>query len=617
MATIIDSLVVMLGLDSKELVAKTPEAVKSLSSIEKTGEKTEKTVQGLSRGLASLLSVIGGAVAIKVFVTDFIQANAELDRFSKNLGLSVSTISAWSQASERLGGSAQGLQGTLDMLSRSQTQFMLTGESSLIPYMSALGVALADVNGKARPVTDILLDLSDRFSHMDRTTANNLGRMMGLDQGTMNLLLQGRKELELEIARQKEHNAVTAAQAAEASKLQKAIIGLRQDFAGLGRTLLSEALPYLEKGLALLENFVAWAQQNKEFIADFLKVIAVGLASVALAASPIGLTAAAVIALAGAIALLWQDYQTWQRGGDSFIKWEKWEPGIKAAKEAITGLDDLLHRFIASMKLYADLAENLHGLFSVKMIAGMIPEFSIDQKKMAQVKKDLGDLYRDDDYKKPMADPFGLNDANPIKGNTKSGEARRLADRVSKQTGIPADIIWSQWAHETGGFTNRGALDLNNLAGINVPGGKGKDYRKFGTLDNFADYYASLLQRKYPDALNARSVEDFAGALKAGGYYGDTQQNYAQGMRRWDRQFKAPDMGFAQSISGIPGASGIAAAAPGAGSTQPMSVDKSTQVQIDQLTVQTQATDGPGIARDLWNSLDFTLASQANSGLVP
>ena len=118
-------------------------------------------------------------------------------------------------------------------------------------------------------------------------------------------------------------------------------------------------------------------------------------------------------------------------------------------------------------------------------------------------------------------------------GSGGSTDARRLAARVGADLGIDPSIIYAQWAHETGNFTNRGATSLNNLAGINVPGGHGQDYRSFGSLDQFGDYYEGLIRRRYSSALGAKDVDQFALALKQGGYYGDSFQNYDKGMRHF------------------------------------------------------------------------------------
>lgn len=597
MPTIIDSLIVKLGLDSKDLENKVPGVTKALKDIETESDKTEKGVKKvgdtskdtgrsfgeLTRAAGSFLALIGGTVAIKGMISDFIESNAALERLSLNLGLGVSTISAWSQANEQLGGSAAGLQGTLDMLSRSQTQLMLTGESSLIPYLSALGISLAGVDGKARPVTDILLSLADRFSAMDRPTANNMGRMMGIDQGTMNLLLQGRRELELTINRQKEHSAVTKAQAEEAQKLQTKIVGVRQSFEAFGRGLIEKATPALEALLDKLTTFGSWLQANQEVIGDFLKVLAVGLGAIAIAAIPLDPLIIAIIGVAGAIALLWQDYQVWKRGGDSLIDWSSWKVGIDAALHGIEAIEAAIHSLGSA---YDNFVQKITG-------------------------KSLSEIGGGKSSWKTALWGGKTGDVRDLGSNGISEQAKAQASRVSKMTGIPADILWSQWAHETGGFSNRGASQLNNLAGVNTPGGKGQDYRKFSSLDEFGDYYAKLMRPdgRYAGAANAKSPEEFAAILKAGGYYSDSQSNYASGMRQWDNK-------YAQSLSGIPGASQVASQAPsGAANNSTSSTDRSVTNSVGEIKIYTQATDAPGIAKDLGQSMDYLFTSQANSGV--
>jgi hypothetical protein len=629
MSTIIDSLIVELGIDTKAFTPQQTTAVKKLGDLEKAAEKTEKStrkvqkaskdaaqsINELSRNVTAFLSVLGGSVALKTFVSDFIETNAQLERLSKNLGLSVETISAWSNASEKLGGTAQGLQGTLDMLSKAQTQLMITGESSLLPYMSALGISLADTAGKARPVTDILLDLSDRFSHMDRTTANNLGRMFGLDQGTLNLLLQGRKELELEIARQKEQTAVTKEQAAVAQKFQTQIAGIRQQFAALGRSLFMEAAPILENILQMLQRFGDWAQTHEQFIADFFKVLAVGLAAVAIAAAPINLTVAALVALAGAIALVWEDYQVWKKGGDSFIDWAKWEPGIQKAIDKITELRDLIKDTFGWLNSIANKDKQAY--------AGAVNDSSKKRFEFGNpIKWFLGKDYDPNSQgAKFLNSIFGqggvLAQSDPksvLSDSSLSTRARAIAKQVSAQTGISESVIYGAFAHETGNFTNRGARELNNFAGVNVPGGKGQDYRKFGSDAEFASYYANLLKTLYPGSLGTQTAADFAHGLKNGvngrQYFSDSESNYANGI-----QSLLNSSQYASSVAGVPGAASIVTNAPAATGAPSSTIDKSVQVSIGTQTINTKATDAEGIAGDMIHSLDYLFTAQANSGM--
>jgi hypothetical protein len=428
-------------------------------------------------------------------------------------------------------------------------------------------------------VDEILLDLAERFSHMDRTTANNMGRMMGIDQDTLNLLLQGRREVELTIKRQKEYNAVTKAQAEESSKLQRSMVDLRQSFTALGRDLLQQASPAIEKFLSVLRDFGGWVRENKEFVADFLTVMAVGLGAIALATLPITGTVAAMTALGAAIALLYQDYQTWKRGGDSFVDWQVWKDRVDAVTDSVHKLRSALESIEvkANSKLMKnDTYRKFNDWFVNKWVAHP----------------------GGDDHKEGLKSLLGIKSADPRKAQ---------AARVSKMTGIPADIIYADWQHETNNFTNRGAKDLNNLAGVNVPGGKGQDYRKFGSLDEFGDYYAYLMRPdgNFPGAHSAKTAADFAAALKHGKgglqYYTGPENAYANNMQQY--------------LNGIKGASSIVAAAGSSPSSSSTTNDRSVSVQTGDIIIHSQATDANGIARDMGKSMDYLFTSQANAGL--
>lgn len=118
-------------------------------------------------------------------------------------------------------------------------------------------------------------------------------------------------------------------------------------------------------------------------------------------------------------------------------------------------------------------------------------------------------------------------------------QARALAAQVAAATGLPAELIFGQWAHETGGFTNRGARDLHNLAGIRIPGST--EYQSFDSLQAFAARYAQVVEsRRYTSqGINgAMTPEAFAHALKMGGYYEASEAEYASGIKRWEGGYR-------------------------------------------------------------------------------
>lgn len=157
----------------------------------------------------------------------------------------------------------------------------------------------------------------------------------------------------------------------------------------------------------------------------------------------------------------------------------------------------------------------------------------------------------------------------PISMQTSRGlaqEALQLARQVSGQTGVPADLIWSQWALETGGFHNLAAL--NNLAGIKIAGTN--TFRPFQTLNDFANTYASVLkEQRYAGIGSAKTAQDFVDILSRGHYFyeqGDLSDphkmaalkaQYLANILHYDRAITTPGRYPEQGVNQVIGAVNI------------------------------------------------------------
>src|SRR5579859_4827686 len=92
--------------------------------------------------------------------------------------------------------------------------------------------------------------------------------------------------------------------------------------------------------------------------------------------------------------------------------------------------------------------------------------------------------------------------------------------------------------HETGGLSH--IAQPFNLAGIRHfdPQSGQYQYDKFGSLQEFAEKYASVLSlQRYSGLSGAKDLSQFADILKRGGYYSDSESNYLTGLQRWDSQY--------------------------------------------------------------------------------
>lgn len=109
------------------------------------------------------------------------------------------------------------------------------------------------------------------------------------------------------------------------------------------------------------------------------------------------------------------------------------------------------------------------------------------------------------------------------------------ATKAAAKLGVDPQVLLGQWGLETGwgksiipGTHNLGNIKDFSGAGTaatdNMTGSRDK-YRTYASPDAFADDYSDLISRKYPGAVGAKTPEQFAAALKAGGYAEDP--NYA------------------------------------------------------------------------------------------
>jgi hypothetical protein len=662
MATVIDALVVKLGLDKRDYDKGADQVKKSLKDtrgqadktgdqFKKTGKESSESFERITKSAVKFFALLGSTMAVKDFIRQTVLSNAALYRLSKNLDEHVSTVSAWSNAAEVAGGSASGLQGTMLMLSRAQTEMQLTGQSALIPYFSALGIAMADSSGHARSSSDMLLDLADRFSHMNRKTAFNMGQMMGIDPGTLNLLLKGRAAVEAMIEKQEQYGAVTKKQARQAELFRQQVELLKLKFLAFGRQLLSDAMPVLEKLFGVLSRGVSWMVQNKSFVEGFLVFMAAGLAAVAVAALPLTGTAAIIVALGAAIGLLWNDFKTWKDGGKSFLPWATWKSEIQKAEKWIQSLGD---RFPHLKALLLDLGH------AFKILGKMYVEYVIDEFKL---------LFH---WLEKIAGPIGKLIDKAL------SFMDRVAGKLDKSGHWISEKLQAAHGIETGFFKKLGITGGSKKSGGGAPAhssahvtghaseGAQAEAMKYFMSQGWTKAQAAgiVANLRTESSLNAGAVGDNGAAYGLGQWHGDRQANFEklfghsikQGTYQEQLAFVQWELNHSERGAGtalrnaktaqqagaivsaryerpadkagnearrgalaarIAGASQFSAGA-GAGRTAAVShTAHNTTVtnNIGEVHVHTQATDAKGVGEGLASSMDYSLTAHANTGL--
>ena len=639
MPTIIDSLVVRLGLDKKDYdtgSAKVKQSLKDTGSeAEKAGAKLKKSGKDGAEGFSEIaksavkfLAILGGTAVIKHFIEETIESSSALFRFAQNMETSVSTISSWKNATEIAGDSAGSLQGAIAMLSREQTRMKLTGESGLIPYFSRLGMNM----NSTRTETETLLELSERFSHMDRKEAFNIGSMMGFGP-IMNTLLKGPDAIRNMVASQREYGNVQEQLARKSETLREKWVPLRLELEAFGLRIMDKAIPALDWLADKFKSLVDWATHNQDFIEKFLTVLAVGLAVVALAALPLTGTIAIILLLAGAISLLWDDYEKWRDGGKSLIDWKNWKEEIDEAKAGIKSLADILRLTRTEIGFLAQAWE----LFK----AGKYSEAWEKVKEANEIDSKVWDTITGNDsgtkaWRENMEKEHGGGVFSGVKKFFQHGRNQQLDGEAMKYFMAQG---WSKQA--AAGIVAGFDAESGNQAN---PSGSNDGGRAYGAgqwhkdrQENFRKWAGHPIQGSSIEEQWAfKHYELTQGSEKAAGdrlqQAGSAREAGAidslMDVRPADKMGEAYRRGLRANelFSGIPGAASAAQGAGAPGTAQAKAAetssvnsttDNSAVAHIGEFNVYTQATDAEGMARDLQNqnAMDYLFSAQAAAGL--
>lgn len=292
MATVIDELLVTLGLDSTKFVNQArqttaainltvtstigmskqledalkkhqTETQKRLKQTEQVGHSTYQAFNKLRLEVMALFSVLATGRGIQEFIKNMTVSEAGLGRLSKAIGnISTEDLAAFEQASERMGGSADAAGQSLLGFTQALEKQNITGEPApFLRQLQVMGVALSDVNKHARPTMDILNDIHKWMASHTGPEAFAFGNALGFDAGTVNLL---RSDKYQDALNQVKKIGVTNEQDADAGqKFIENLHDIEQALTRLGQTIANDYLPEIDQVLGKMTD---WVGANKDWL---------------------------------------------------------------------------------------------------------------------------------------------------------------------------------------------------------------------------------------------------------------------------------------------------------------------------------------------------------------
>lgn len=308
MATIIDRLVMEMGLDPKAYIdgqKKVGEANKRLSEnvrgqsrdMEGYSKRAKEVFGSLRSEVTGLVLAFAGAASVKGFVQNILTGDAATGRFANSINMATQDVSAWELALQSVGGTAADARGALGMLSDAFQKAKLTGSTGKDQEFARLGITNRD---DLRDPQEALLKLADAKDKLglDNATYTSRLRDLGISPDMINLLLKGRGELSKLIAEKERDAAASAENARQSAELEAKI-------ADLVAKIKANARPAIYGMVGALEK----ADDQIGLVNVAVPILTGALGALALAALA---AAGPWVALAAAIAAAVAAYQHWR-----------------------------------------------------------------------------------------------------------------------------------------------------------------------------------------------------------------------------------------------------------------------------------------------------------------
>lgn len=281
MPTIIDSLVVTLGLDSSGFKKGQTEVKKGLDDTRKNADQTAKDMEAAGKRAASffgsirteLLALVGvtlSAQGIKTFITNMTSDLMRLGIESRALDISAKSLDGWERAAAAAGSTAERMAGTLGNFQKTLTNIR-TGGGQDDPLFGALasfaGATGANFDYQNDNAEKIMRKIASNWGKLSKDAQRRFGGMFGFDNATQQGLANG--SLVQDADRFAKISRATDEATRKALEFNRRLQEMKQNFAAASQVLYEALIPYIEKLIPLIEKFGIWISTHGPEISKF------------------------------------------------------------------------------------------------------------------------------------------------------------------------------------------------------------------------------------------------------------------------------------------------------------------------------------------------------------
>lgn len=542
------------------------------------------------------LAVEGAALSVVAFTAKIASGLDNLYWASQRTGATVQGIQSIGYAVSQVGGSVDAARTSLESLSR-----FVRNNPGAEGFLNRLGVQTRDASGNMRDMAAIFTGVGQKLSSMPYYRANQYAQMLGIDENTLMAMRRGVGDFSGQYSAMAKAIGFNADQAALSSNRFMTSLKSLGEMAGMARDKIGSNLA---DGLAgqidnlrkkIIENFpkievtitkvikgILWlgeivgrvAFRIVDGVGDIIEwwgkldaetktlievigglVVAMRILNSTFWMSPIGLITGLIVALG----LLWEDYKTWKEGGNSLIDWEKWQPAIDKAKDAITWLRDHLLELKDGVGGWQNALEILGTFIAGVWVSKVLGAFGKISGLPVPPWLKLWALYAG----------YIVSDRENIADSAKSSlrYTKRIIGDTLAAIGIKTDIgrrdvsevrewpAWMDWLHGGPGKVIRQGQSNGVVHGSNVqpdiPGGgtladrnnnpgnirpvSGKGFRFFESALEGWEAMKNQLMRYFTGKTTGRALQTIQDIVSTWAPAGDNNdpKKYAQDVAKW------------------------------------------------------------------------------------
>ncbi|EEZ7833765.1 lytic transglycosylase catalytic [Escherichia coli] len=542
------------------------------------------------------LAVEGAALSVVAFTAKIASGLDNLYWASQRTGATVQGIQSIGYAVSQVGGSVDAARSSLESLSR-----FIRNNPGAEGFLNRLGVQTRDASGNMRDMAAIFTGVGQKLSSMPYYRANQYAQMLGIDENTLMAMRRGVGQFSAQYSEMVKAIGFNADQAALSSNRFMTSLKSLGEMAGMARDKIGSNLA---DGLAgqidnlrkkIIENFpkievtitkvikgILWlgeivgrvAFRIADGVGDIIEwwgkldaetktlievigglVVAMRILNSTFWMSPIGLITGLIVALG----LLWEDYKTWKEGGNSLIDWEKWQPAIDKAKDAITWLRDHLLELKDGVGGWQNALEILGTFIAGVWVSRVLGAFGKISGLPVPPWLKLWALYAG----------YIVSDRENIADSAKSSlrYTKRIIGDTLAAIGIKTDIgrrdvsevrewpAWMDWLHGGPGKVIRQGQSNGVVHGSNVqpdiPGGgtladrnnnpgnirpvSGKGFRFFESALEGWEAMKNQLMRYFTGKTTGRALQTIQDIVSTWAPAGDNNdpKKYAQDVAKW------------------------------------------------------------------------------------